>query len=153
MLPMAVKISFVEPAKPVDAWPANGARFVTVQPAQFASIPSGLAGLPYDVSHPKIDMPARFVSIIAGLRLVTLTKGSPVKRKPISSAIGVEPPAAARSGVILTCHTQLPPCIPCGITDKIGAANRCGANSNVTRTAEMILRVISLFLLDVEQNG
>src|SRR3954453_2103918 len=152
MLPMAVKISFVEPATTVDAWPANGPRSVTVQPAQFASIPSGLAGLPYDVSHPKIDMPARFVSIIAGLRFVTLTKGSPVKRKPISSAIGVEPPAAARSGGILTCPTQLPACNPCGITVKIGSANEGSANTNVTRTAGIILRFISLFLFDSEQN-
>src|SRR3954452_10233847 len=108
-LPIAVKVSFVVPGTTVAACPPSSARFTTEQAAQLASMPSGCPGLPYEVSQPKIGSPGLLVSKIRGLKFVMLTSGSPVKRNPSSVPMGVEPPAATKSGVISTSQTQLPP--------------------------------------------
>src|SRR6185295_5459380 len=75
-LPIAEKISLFVPTTTVVGWPptgGNGAPFVTVQPVQFTSIPSGLEGPPdeYSVSHPNITLPGLDVSNISGLRFIT----------------------------------------------------------------------------------
>src|SRR5437868_6928912 len=143
-LPKALNISLVEPGTTVAAWPPINAKFVTVQAAQFASIPSGFGLLgKYKVSQPKITLPALLVSKIAGLRFVTLTSGSPVKRNPSSVARIAGPPARTMSGVTSTSQTQLPACWPWGMMDRIGAANAGETKAATNRADRIVLVFIS----------